>query len=149
MRFQFASPVIAGMLCLACLAINAPVLAQQANAPAKAEAKRAPATPRGRLPAYFSKVVPQQQRAQIYALQKPIMEKIDALEAQIAELKAQLEKESRALLTPEQIKTIDELSAAAKEKPKAAREADSAKSPDGEQAAPAVKSAAAGATPKK
>lgn len=149
MKFQFAGPVFtAAAFVAACLAFNAPTLAQQAKAPAKAEAKKAPAKPRGRLPAYFAQVVTQQQREQIYTLQKPIMEKIDALEEQIAALKAQLDRESRALLTPEQLKRIDELSAATKEKIKAARAADSAKTPESAEAAPA-KPATAAAAPKK
>ena len=133
-----------------CLAVTSPAFAQQA--PAKAEAKpeaKAPAKPRGRLPAYFAQVVTPQQREKIYALQKPVMEKIDALEAQIAELKAQMEKDSRALLTPDQIKKIDELAAATQEKLKAAREAGAAKKPEQAAASASATTAkpAAAATP--
>jgi hypothetical protein len=138
-----------GTVIVACLTWSgAAASAQEAKADAKAEAKKAPAKPRGRLPPYFNQVVTPQQREQIYAMQKPIMDKIDALEAQIKELQAQLEKESRAVLTAEQLKKVDELAAATQEKIKAARAAGAAKpekaegTPEKAPAAPAKPAAA-------
>jgi DNA-directed RNA polymerase alpha subunit len=144
MKVHIAKLWLVGMVMAACVIwSDAPANAQDAKAAkadAKAEAKKAPAKPRGRLPAYFNQVVTPQQREQIYALQKPIIDKIDALEAQIKELQAQLEKESRGVLTADQIKKIDELAAATQEKIKAAKAAGAAtpeKAPEAPAKAPA------------
>jgi Spy/CpxP family protein refolding chaperone len=151
MKVHLAKLWLVGMVMVACVLWGgAPAMAQDAKGEAKAEqAKKAPAKPRGRLPPYFNQVVTPAQRDQIYAAQKPLMEKIEALEAQIAELRAQLEKESRAVLTPEQLKKVDELAAATQEKIKAARAAGAAKSPAPAEAASATPAKPAAAPAKK
>lgn len=71
------------------------------------------ANPRGRLPAYYAKVVTAQQKEQVYSIQAQFEPKINALEAQIAALERERDEAIRGLLTPEQRKQIDELAAAA------------------------------------
>jgi TolA-binding protein len=83
--------------------------AQEAAAPTKARAK-----PRGRLPAYYAQVVSNLQRERIYKVQQSYSEQIEALEAQLKDLQTKMQTEIRGVLTPEQQKKIDELTAAAK-----------------------------------
>lgn len=89
-----------------CLGLALPVLLGFQAAPARAK-------PRGRLPSYYARVVTPQQKEQVYSIQGQFEQKIDALEAQIVALERQREEAIRALLTPEQRKQIDELTAAA------------------------------------
>lgn len=88
--------------------------------PAWLDAQDAPAAPRakprGRLPSYYARVVTPQQKEQVYSIQGEYEQKIDALEAQIVALEKQRDEAIRSLLTPEQRKQIDELSAAAEAK---------------------------------
>jgi len=73
--------------------------------------------PRGRLPNYYGKVgVSEEQREKIYAIQAMYRPKIEALEKQIAELKAKEDAEVEAVLTPEQKKKVEESRAAAAKK---------------------------------
>lgn len=74
---------------------------------------------KGRLPANFGKVVSDTQKAKIYQIQGDYAPKIKALREQLAALTAQQDKEMRAVLTPEQVKKLDELTAEAKAKRKA------------------------------
>jgi TolA-binding protein len=145
MNPYLAKLCLAGMVMAAFVCVAPTANAQDAKPAAQADAKKEPAKPRGRLPAYYAQVVTPQQREQIYALQKPIVEKIEALEAQIKELQAQMEKESRAILTADQLKKVEELRAATQEKIKAAREAGAATPEKGE--ATAAKAAATPAKP--
>lgn len=69
---------------------------------------------RGRLPAYYSRVVSQKQRQEIYTIQGGYAEQLAKLEAQIRELEATRDKEVRDVLNPEQQKQVDAMMAAAK-----------------------------------
>ena len=71
---------------------------------------------RGRLPAYYNRVVDKGQRDKIYAIQREYAPKIDALKAQLEALMTDRDKKVEAVLTPEQLKTVEKLSAAAKAK---------------------------------
>jgi hypothetical protein len=70
---------------------------------------------RGRLPPNYGKVgVDAVQKAKIYAVQGAYAAKIDALEAQLAQLKTQRDAEVRAVLTAAQQKQLDEILGAKK-----------------------------------
>ena len=58
---------------------------------------------RGRLPAYYSRVVSQEQRTEIYSIQARFKEQMAELHKQLAALAAQRDKEVRGVLTPEQL----------------------------------------------
>lgn len=93
----------------------------------KAEAKKTPKKPRGRLPNYYSKVVTAEQRESIYKLQSTYNGQIGELKKQIEELTKKRDDEVRGVLSPEQQKQVDELAAAAK---KAAEEKRKSKNSD-------------------
>jgi len=71
---------------------------------------------RGRLPNYYSRVVDQEQREKIYAIQREYAPKIDTLKAQLEALVAERDEKVEAVLTPEQQQTVEKLRAAAKAK---------------------------------
>jgi hypothetical protein len=75
----------------------------------KAKAKSAP-----RLPAHYKDVVSDEQKAKIFAIQKELGPKIAELRKQLASLTAEQTQKIEAVLTPEQLKKIEELKAAAK-----------------------------------
>jgi hypothetical protein len=65
--------------------------------------------PRGRLPRYFSSLVDDKQRVEIYQIQTSYREKMQELEAELAKLElAQMSEIERALST-EQLKKLNEL----------------------------------------
>jgi hypothetical protein len=76
---------------------------------------------RGRLPAFFTKVVDQKQREQIYVIQKEYAPKIDELKAKLAALIKERNEKIADVLTPEQREKLQELKAAAKAKRKQAK----------------------------
>jgi hypothetical protein len=85
--------------------------------PAAAQAapeKPARKKPRGRLPAYYSRVVSQDQRTEIYTIQAKFAEQIEALRQQILQLEQQRDRQVRDTLSPEQQQQVDQLVAAAK-----------------------------------
>ena len=119
------------------------VLAQDAK-PAAAAAAKKPAKPRGRLPAYYGEVVDAAQREKIYAIQQSYAERIAALQAQLKDLNEKMDAEVKAVLTPEQQKKLDELSAAAKARRQARTgAAAAAKAGEASAATPAAKATAA------
>lgn len=71
---------------------------------------------RGRLPAYYNRVVDKKQREEIYAIQREYAPKIEALEAQLAALRAERDTKVEAVLTPDQLNTVEKLAAEAKAK---------------------------------
>jgi hypothetical protein len=71
---------------------------------------------RGRLPAYYGRVVDQTQREKIYAIQREFAPKIDALKAQLAALVAERDEKIVSVLTQEQRETIEKLKAEAQAK---------------------------------
>jgi hypothetical protein len=85
-------------------------LAADKDAP-KAEKKEAKerAKPRGRLPDFYSKVVTEEQKVKIYAVQDAHQDKIAALSAQMKEELAKQKAEIDAILTPEQLEKVKAL----------------------------------------
>ena len=71
---------------------------------------------RGRLPAYYNRVVDEKQRKTIYEIQREYAPKVDALKAQLAALTAERDKKVAGVLTPEQLETVEKLKAEAKAK---------------------------------
>ena len=128
------------------------VISQEAKPAAKAEAKKAPSKARGYLPPYFKEVVTKQQTEKIYAIQATYDEQIETLAKQVKELQAKRLAEMKAVLTPEQLKLVDEFAAAAKAKAQAVKAAQPTAAPvkatEATASAPA-KAAIPAATPKK
>ena len=77
--------------------------------------------PRGRLPAYFSAIVSQKQRGQIYTVQAQYSEKINTLRMQINQLLAERDRKVDSVLTPEQLSDVNERRAAATARRKSRR----------------------------
>jgi Spy/CpxP family protein refolding chaperone len=132
--------LIAVAMAVCTLWSETPAVAQAPKAPAeKAEVKKEPARPRGRLPAYYGQVVTPQQREKIYSIQQSYAERIEALQAQLKELQSKLDSEVKAVLTAEQVKKVEELAAAAaKARAKPAEEATAEKAPEAATAKPAT-----------
>ena len=99
------------------------------------EAKPKRAKPRGRLPVYYTRVVSQEQRDQIYALQAKFQAEIDKLLSQLKLMEQQRDADIRKVLSPEQQKRVDALVAEAKLK-REERRKPSAKTGDGEESTP-------------
>ena len=87
-----------------------------AETPVPEEAKPKKKEFRGRLPVYYNRVVDKEQRDKIYAIQREFAPKIDALKAQLEALMTDRDKKVEAVLTPEQLKTVEKLMGAAKAK---------------------------------
>jgi Spy/CpxP family protein refolding chaperone len=65
---------------------------------------------KGQLPANWKKLgLSDQQVQDVYKIQSKYNEEIDKLDAKIKELKATMDKERRAVLTPEQKKRLEEI----------------------------------------
>lgn len=96
-----------------CVAMAAGVMVvaafAQDSAVSKTDAKR-----RGRLPAYYSKVVSEEQRSQIYEIQEGYAAQIEKVRMQLDELYEQRESEIASVLSPEQLKEIAAMAAAAR-----------------------------------
>ncbi len=82
-----------------------------AGAPAKARAK-----PRGRLPAFYARVVSGDQREKIYAIQQSYEPKIADLQAQLKALTDKRDAEIEAVLTADQKTKVQQLATDAKAK---------------------------------
>jgi len=88
----------------------------------KAAAKKAPREkPAGRLPNYFAEVVDKAQREAIYKIQQEYEPKLAELRRQLEELTKQRDEKIRAVLTPEQLKKVEQLQEQAKKKREAAK----------------------------
>jgi len=87
-----------------------------AETPVPEEAKPKKKEFSGRLPIYYNRVVDKKQRDKIYAIQREYTPKIDALKAQLEALMTDRDKEVEAVLTQEQLKTVEKLRASAKAK---------------------------------
>jgi serine/threonine protein kinase len=74
-----------------------------------------PRPPR-RLPAYYNQVVTPQQRDKIYSIQHSYAERIEALQVQLKELQSRMDADVKAVLTPEQLRKVEELTAVAEAK---------------------------------
>ena len=68
-----------------------------------------PKKPRGRLPAYYGRVVDAQQRERIYEIQARFNEQIEKLKEQLEELVEQRDSEVEEVLTDEQRDEVDAL----------------------------------------
>lgn len=64
--------------------------------------------PRGRLPAYFSSVVTQEQRETIYEIQHRYAQQLEALQAQIEKLVTERDRQVDEVLTPEQLTIVNQ-----------------------------------------
>jgi len=96
-------------------------LVPQATAQNGAKAMAKPAV-RGRLPAYYGKIVDDAQKARIYKIQAEYSAKLDALKAELDSLTEKRDNEVRAVLTAAQQRKLEELKAAAKKNREAAKD---------------------------
>lgn len=88
--------------------------AQEADGQPAARAERR--RPRGRLPAYYTRVVSGDQREQIYKIQQSYEPKIQELLAQVRELRQERDQEIDAKLTPEQRERVNQLRSEARDR---------------------------------
>jgi Spy/CpxP family protein refolding chaperone len=110
------------------LLLTGSLFVAQAQDSKKADSK-APATKKNvnRLPANYGKLnLSDDQKTRIYAVQSTYDPKIDELMAQVDALKAKQKSEINAVLTPEQLKKLDEVLAENKSKKQAAKAAKAA-----------------------
>ena len=77
--------------------------------------------PRGRLPAYYSKVVTEQQRSDIYEIQARYSGMISDLQQRIDELTDRRGKEIESILSASQVEQLQKLKADAKARRRSAR----------------------------
>ena len=106
---------VAGLLAVAVLASGALLWAAEESAPAKpkADASKAKAESRRRLPPHYSDVVTEEQRAAIYKLQDEHAPEIEEQEAKLIAVRKKLDDAVRGVLKPDQLKKVDEAAAAA------------------------------------
>ena len=71
---------------------------------------------RGRLPAYYSRVVSQEQREEIYAIQARFAAEMQKLKEQLEAMEQARDKEVSGVLTADQKKQVDAMVAAARAK---------------------------------
>ncbi len=64
---------------------------------------------RGRLPAYYARVVSGDQRESVYKIQRSYAPKLQELTKQLQQLRAMRDKEIDAILTPEQLARVKQL----------------------------------------
>ena len=94
------------------------------------EAGRQERSFRGRLPAYYGRVVTAEQRKQIYEIQAKYHEKILELQRQLQELIAKRDAEVEAVLTPEQKAEVERMRREARQR-RRSRRSSSGGSPSG------------------
>ena len=75
---------------------------------------------RGRLPAYFGKVVDESQRQEIYQIQADYKDRIAKLQAALAEMVQQRDREVLMVLTADQLEELKSLQKAARDRSKQA-----------------------------
>ena len=92
-------------------------------APVAAKTAKVRKKPRGRLPAYFSRVVTAKQREQIYSIQAKYNGQIKQLQQQIQSLVGQRDSEVEKVLSEEQRAEVEQLRAARKAKQAASKTA--------------------------
>ena len=113
-KVVFSAALVSVAIVLACVA--GPTIGQEKEKPAKPAAAKKEKPFRGRLPNYYKQVVDEKQRKAIYKIQKEYAPKIAELKAQLQTLIKQRDEKVAAVLTPEQLKKVEELAAAAKAK---------------------------------
>jgi hypothetical protein len=107
-----------------------------------AQDTKAPAKPKGRLPAYYGDVVTEAQRGQIYTIQGKYNDQIKKLQEEIKTLADKRDAEIEGLLTAEQKTKIDTLKAeAGKKKADAGKTATEEKKPAATEAVKEPKTA--------
>ncbi len=121
-RSQRWMGVVASMLVLTMLVAASPAQGP-AEKPAESAAKvvKPRKQPRGRLPAYFSKVVSATQREQIYSIQAKYTEQIERLQEQLNKLVAQRDGDVEKVLTPEQRAEVAQMRSQRKSRTAAAK----------------------------
>jgi len=107
---------------------DAATQAESSDDPADARAARRNA--RGRLPAYYTRVVSGDQREQIYKIQQNYEPKIQELLAQVRQLREKRDKEIDGVLTPEQLERVNQLRAEARERQQRRRQQQNAAASD-------------------
>ena len=93
---------------------NGPALAADGNPAPKATEKNK--VPKGRLPPHYAKVVTEEQREKIYAIQAEYRTKIETARAQLDALVKEEKDKISAVLTEEQKKKVEEFQTPAKAK---------------------------------
>jgi hypothetical protein len=88
--------------------------AAEGNSPTKATIKNK--GPKGRLPPHYAKVVTEEQRGKIYAIQEEYRGKIEAARAQLDALLKEEKAKISAVLTEEQKKKLEEFQSNTKTK---------------------------------
>ena len=88
------------------------------------KAKKSPVDYRGPLPLYYVKVASPDQKEKIYAVQEKYDEQLRSLMTQVKALQAQRDKEIDALLSPDQLKRLEEIRAEAAEAKKSKKPAE-------------------------
>lgn len=120
--------LLAGWVLMGTIAFAGAALPQpQDPAPPAAEQKATKKKPRGRLPAYFAKVVTQQQREDIYEIQARYNAQIEELQKQIDELVAKRDQEVEGVLSAEQLAEVKKMREEAKKRRTARRNTDDGK----------------------
>lgn len=107
-----------------------PILALSANNQDKEETEKPSITSKlhGRLPPHYGKIVNDQQRQKIYAIQEEYRSKIEVLENQLKALKKERDEKIASVLTPEQRQAVALEAAQAKKKKTDKKVIDSARS---------------------
>lgn len=110
-----ALAVVVSASAMTILSGGLPLVAQEPGK-ANVEARRKPLDPSRRVPNYFAQLgLSEAQRESIYKIQAKHQARIDALEKQLEELRAQSLKECEAVLTADQKKMLAERRASAAE----------------------------------
>ena len=92
-----------------------PATGQEESGAKPAAAKKAKKF-RGRLPNHYRHVVDEKQRQEIYKIQEEYASRLAALKAQLAAMTKERDEKVVAVLTPEQLKKVEQLAAEAKAK---------------------------------
>jgi len=124
MRKRFGLAVVMAVAAL----LADPSFGQQ---PDSGDAAKAPVTrkkPAGRLPSYFSAVVSQQQRLEIYKIQASYAEQLEKLQAQMELLVANRDRDVEAVLDAEQLAAVNKKRDEAKKR-RAARSSSKSNAP--------------------
>ncbi|WP_146434443.1 hypothetical protein [Blastopirellula retiformator] len=103
--------------CVAGVAARSATAAEESTAVAEEKAEAKPrAKARGRLPNFYSQVVTEKQRVEIYAIQGAYQDQLDELIRQVVAIKAERDAKVKATLTADQLKEVERLQAAAEKR---------------------------------
>ncbi|MEX1039157.1 MAG: hypothetical protein WDZ51_00905 [Pirellulaceae bacterium] len=107
------------LVALATSAVQMTAWSQEAGEKPMAAPSRVQSTrsePRGRLPNFYTRVVTPQQREQIYEIQQGFAEEIEALQAKLAAVEANMNQEIEGVLDTDQLQQVKKLQAEAAER---------------------------------